>query len=77
LVVELNQELVGHRFEILRLESMGEQWYAQFAVDGRPNPPFFVPKSNVFHMQEDEFLEYMKCQSLTMACYAEQQLGHA
>lgn len=70
-------ELAGHRFELLRLESMGEMWYAQFAVDGRPYPAFFEPKSNVHHMPEDEFLAYMKCQSLTMVAYIEQKMGHA
>jgi hypothetical protein len=70
-------EIVGHRFEILRLESMGEMWYAQFAVDGRPYPAFFEPKSNVDTMKEDEFLAYMKCQSLTMVAHVEQKMGHA
>jgi hypothetical protein len=70
-------EIVGHRFEILRLESMGEMWYAQFAVDGRPYPAFFEPKSNVDAMKEDEFLAYMKCQSLTMVAHVEQEMGHA
>jgi hypothetical protein len=68
-------ELAGHRFEILRLESLGDMWYAQFAVDGRPYPPFFEPKSNVHYMPEDEFLAYMKCQSLTMVCYVQQNMG--
>ena len=61
----------------MRLESMGEMWYAQFAVDGRPYPAFFEPKSNVHSMKEDEFLAYMKCQSLTMVAYVEQKMGHA
>jgi hypothetical protein len=70
-------ELSGHHFEILRLENMGEMWYAQFAVDGRAYPAFFEPKSNVHHMLEPEFLAYMKCQSLTMMAYVEQKMGHA
>jgi len=70
-------ELAGHRFEILRLESIGEMWYAQFAVDGKPYPAFFEPKSNVHYMREDEFLAYMKSQSLTMMAYVEQRVGQA
>jgi hypothetical protein len=75
--VEGYPEIVGHRFEIMRLESMGEMWFAQFAVDGRPYPAFFEPKSNVHQMAEDEFLAYMKCQALTMVSYVEQKMGHA
>ena len=56
---------------------MGEMWFAQFAVDGKPYPAFYEPKSNVYHMPEDEFLAYMKCQSLTMMSYVEQKVGHA
>ena len=71
-------ELAGHRFELMRLESMGEMWYAQFAVDGRPYPAFFEPKSNVHHMREDEFLAYLKTQAITMMCYVDQnKTGHA
>lgn len=70
-------EIAGHRFEILRLESMGDQWLAQFAVDGKPYPAFFEPKSNVHHMPEDDFLAYLKCQSLTMMIYVEQNVGQA
>lgn len=70
-------ELAGHRFEILRLEAMGEMWYAQFAVDGRPYPAFFEPKQNVHHLSEEDFLAYMKCQSLTMVTHVEQTMGQA
>ena len=71
-------ELAGHHFELMRLEAMGEMWYAQFAVDGRPYPAFFEPKSNVHHMREDEFLAYLKTQAITMMCYVDQnKTGHA
>lgn len=70
-------ELAGHQFELLRLEQMGEMWYAQFAIDGRPYPAFFEPKQNVHHMTEEDFLAYMKCQSLTMVTYVEQNVGRA
>ena len=71
------QELAGHRFEIMRLESVGEMWYAQFAVDGKPYPAFFEPKSNVHEMPEEDFLAYMKCQSLTMVSYVEGGMARA
>lgn len=70
-------ELAGHSFEILHLKQDGEMWFAQFAVDGKPYPAFFEPKSNVHHMKESEFLDYMRCQSLTMMAYVEQNVGHA
>ena len=70
-------ELAGHTFEILRLEQTGEMWFAQFAVDGKPYPAFFEPKANVHHMPEPDFLDYMKCQSLTMMLYVDQKVGHA
>jgi len=75
--VDQYQEIAGHRFEIMRLEQMGDFWLAQFAVDGRPYPSFFEPKSNVHHMREEEFLAYMKCQSLTMVAHVEQTVGQA
>jgi hypothetical protein len=75
--VEGYPEIVGHQFEIMRLEDMGEMWFAKFAVDGRPYPAFFEPKSNVSQMLEPEFLAYMKCQALTMVSYVEQKMGHA
>lgn len=56
---------------------MGDMWYAHFAVDGRPYPAFFEPKSNVHHMRTEEFEEYMKSQALTMASYVNDTVGHA
>lgn len=70
-------EIAGHLFEILELKPMGDMWYAHFAVDGRPYPAFFEPKSNVHHMRTEEFEEYMKSQALTMASYVNDTVGHA
>jgi hypothetical protein len=70
-------ELEGHRFEMLHLEPRGEHWLAQFAVDGRPYPPFFEPKQNVEGFDEQTFLDHMKSQALTMQEYVEQKAARA
>ncbi len=70
-------ELEGHRFEILHLEPRGEHWLAQFAVDGKPYPPFFEPKQNVVGFDEELFLKHMRSQALTMQEYVEQKAARA
>ena len=70
-------EIAGHRFEMIRLERLGEMWYVQWAVDGRLYPAFFEPHNNVSHMPESEFLAYMKCQSLTMMAHVNSQVAQA
>jgi hypothetical protein len=75
--VEAYPELQGHKFELLRLEPQHEHWMAQFAVDGKPYPPFFEPKHNVVNMREDEFLDHMRSQALTMQEYVEQRAAQA
>jgi len=65
-------EIEGHKFEILKLESVGEHWFAQFAVDNRKYPPFYEPKVNTHGMKEQEFLRHMQAQSLTMMQYGEE-----
>jgi hypothetical protein len=70
-------ELIGHKFEMLRLVKDGECWLAQFAVDGRPYPPFFEPHGNVVDMTEDQFLDHMRSQALTMQEYVDQSAARA
>jgi hypothetical protein len=65
-------EVLGHKFEIIRLVSVGDHWFAQFAVDGRKYPPFYEPKANVTGMSEREFLTHLQAQSLTMMQYGEE-----
>lgn len=64
-------EIQGHRFEIKQLEKLGEQWYAEFWVDGRLCR-WFEPESRVHDMQEGEFLDYMASQAMTMLSYNEE-----
>lgn len=59
-------ELEGHQFEILKLSREGENWLAQFAIDGIPFPPFYEPHCNVIEMKQDEFIDHMKSQALTV-----------
>ena len=59
-------ECEGHTFEILRLEKKGEWWHAHFAVDGVKYPPFDEPACNVDGLTREQFLYYMRAQSLTM-----------
>ena len=59
-------ECAAHRFEIIKLERVGEHWLAQFAVDGKKYPHFYEPVSNVAGMNEQDFLRHMQAQSLTM-----------
>lgn len=70
-------ELTGHHFEILYLGRRGEMWLAQFAVDGKPYPPFFEPHANVVDMEEPLFLDHMKSQALTMQQWVEQKAAQA
>ena len=70
-------ELEGHSFEILKLEKPSEHWLVQFAVDGKPYPPFFEPHHNVADLKEEEFLSHMKSQALTMKEYVEQTASRA
>ena len=65
-------EISGHSFEIIKLQREGEQWFAQFAIDGRKYPPFYEPHVNVVDMDEQTFLLHMKSQSLGMKQYTEQ-----
>lgn len=71
--MEAYPELEGHSFEILKLDKVSEHWLAQFAVDGKPYPPFFEPHHNVVELNEEEFLDHMKSQALTMQEYVEQK----
>jgi len=59
-------ELAQHTFEILKLDRRGENWLAQFAVDGVPYPPFYEPHSNVVELSNEDFLDHMKASALTM-----------
>jgi len=59
-------ETAGHRFELLKLEKAGENWFVQFAIDGRKYPPFYEPHVNVRNLSEREFLQHLQAQSLTM-----------
>jgi hypothetical protein len=68
-VSALDPELSGHEFELLSLHREGEQWLAQFAVDGRKYPAFYEPHSNVAHLDEPEFLAHLKSQALNMMEY--------
>ena len=70
-------ELEGHTFERLQLRKVGEMWLGQYAVDGKPYPPFFEPHSNVVDMDEDTFLSHMKSQALTMQEYVDQKAARA
>lgn len=70
-------ELVGHRFEILHLDKTGECWLAQFAVDGKLYPPFYEPHANVVDLNEDDFLNHMRSQALTMQEYVERKAAEA
>jgi hypothetical protein len=65
-------ELEGHSFEILKLTKEGENWLAQFAVDGVPYPPFYEPHANVVDMDGDSFLVHMKSQALTVVSAVQQ-----
>lgn len=75
--MEAYPELAGHTFEIMALHKVGECWLAQFAVDGKPYPPFFEPHHNVIEKNEDEFLDHMRSQALTMQEYVEQKAARA
>ena len=59
-------ELESHKFERLHLEKVGEFWFAQFAIDGKKYPPFYEPVSNTAEMKEEDFLDHLKLQSLSM-----------
>jgi len=64
---EINDlETSGHRFELLELKKVGENWLVQFAIDGRKYPPFYEPHVNVHGLGEQEFLKHLQAQSLTM-----------
>lgn len=65
-------ELEGHVFEIIRLNKVGENWEVRFAVDGIPYPVFCEPHCNVARLKDDEFMDYMKSQALTMVQAVEQ-----
>jgi hypothetical protein len=63
-------DLAGHNFEIIRLERLGPEWIAQFAVDGVLYPSFLEPHANVVDLRdESEFMAYMQGQALTYAQY--------
>lgn len=50
------------RYEIMRLESHGEWWLAQLAVDQIPTEPFWVHKSvreDPRFRTEDGFMSYL------------------
>jgi hypothetical protein len=68
-VSALDPELDGHNFELLVLRRDGEQWLAQFAVDGRKYPSFFEPHCNVAHLDEPSFHAHLKSQALNMMEY--------
>jgi len=74
---QANLELAGHSFEIVKLYKNGQEWSAQFAVDGILYPEFLEPHVNVVDMREDDFLSYMKQQALTMAAYWQGRGGNA
>lgn len=57
-------EIAGHRFELIRLEKVGEYWLVQFAIDGKKRDPFHEPHSNVEHMSREQFMTHLKAQSL-------------
>jgi hypothetical protein len=64
-------EIDGHTFERLKLESAGDHWLVQFAIDGRKYSPFYEPKVNTYGMKDQEFLRHLMAQSLTMIGYQE------
>jgi hypothetical protein len=70
-------ELQGHTFERVRLEKVSDYWLAQFAVDNKLYPPFFEPHHNVADLNEDQFLQHMQAQALTMQEYIEQKAAQA
>lgn len=65
-------ETASHSFEILLLRKEGEWWHAQFAIDGVKCPDFFEPAFNVEGLREEDFLRYMKAQSLAMSQFSPQ-----
>lgn len=70
-------ELVGHRFEIIHLDKVGDCWLAQFAVDNKLYPPFYEPHHNVVDLDEEGFLNHMRSQALTMQEYMERKAAEA
>lgn len=62
---DLNRlETSGHKFELIRLERVGEYWLVQFAIDGKKYDPFHEPHSNVRNMNHEQFMLHLKAQSL-------------
>jgi hypothetical protein len=68
-------ETSSHIFEIIRLEKVSDFWRCQMAIDGIKAPEFIEPHAHVAEMHSDEFLTYMKSQSLGMLEYSLQNLG--
>jgi hypothetical protein len=60
-------EVSGHAFERIVLEPFFDCWRCQYAIDGVKHELFHEPKENVAGLAtEEEFLTYMKAQSLGM-----------
>jgi hypothetical protein len=65
--VELSEldhlEISGHTFEEMHLDHRGEFWLCDIVVDGVKRT-WIEPSENVYHMNNREFENYMKAQSL-------------
>lgn len=64
-------DLLGHTFDLIKLDKQQECYLVQYAVDGRLLDPFFEPCVNCEGMNKSEFLDYLKGQSLAMKDYME------
>jgi hypothetical protein len=60
-------EVASHTFERLVLEKFLDCWRVQFAIDGVKHELFHEPAANVDGMTAEEFLTYIKAQSLGTA----------
>jgi len=58
-------ETAGHRFELITLRKEGENWLAQFAIDGQKYPAFYEPHANVCNLKDREFMQHLQAQALT------------
>lgn len=70
-----NLETKSHTFEIILLEKQNDFWRCQMAIDGMLSPEFIEPHAHVVEMNSEEFLTYMKSQSLGMLEYTLQNMG--
>lgn len=68
-------ETSSHVFEIIRLEKVSDFWLCQMAIDGRVSPEFIEPHAHVVELNGEDFLNYMKSQSLGMLEYSLQNAG--